>query len=298
MANAIAAGGPGAVFLMWVSAFFGMMTNYSENVLGIFYRRKNSDNEWSDGAMYYLRDGLGSKKHCRAIGKVLAVMFSVFCILASFGIGNMTQINTIAGAVEGTFAVPKTVTGIILIIIAGLVIIGGIKRIASVTEKLVPFTAIAYILGTIYILIINYSQIGAVFGSIFKGAFGFDAVAGGVIGTLVKKAVIMGFKRGVFSNEAGLGSSVMVHSASNVKEPVKQGIWGIFEVFTDTMVVCTLTAFTILSSGAVDLFTGLMITDLEGVDIVVYAFSTGIHGFAGAFVTVAILLFAFSTCLG
>ncbi|MGM9973688.1 MAG: alanine/glycine:cation symporter family protein, partial [Clostridiaceae bacterium] len=296
--TAIAAGGPGAVFWMWLSAFFGMMTNYSENVLGIYYRKKNSKGEWSGGAMYYLENGLGSKKGMKQIAKALAVLFSLFCVLASFGIGNMTQVNSISSALESSFKIPPIVTGIILAIIAALVIVGGIKRIAQVTEKFVPFMAAAYIVGSLIILFTNISSIGPVFSAIFKGAFGMDAVAGGVVGTLVKKAVTMGFKRGVFSNEAGLGSSVMVHSASDVKEPVIQGMWGIFEVFFDTMVVCTLTAFTVLSSGAVDLSTGLMTTESEGTALIIEAFSTGIHGFAGGFVSVSILLFAFSTVLG
>ena len=298
VATAIAIGGPGAVFWMWFSAFFGMMTNFSENILGIYYRRKNYNDEWCGGAMYYLRDGLGAKKHCKTLGKVLAVLFSIFCILASFGIGNMTQINTISNAVNTTFGISPYITGIILMIIAALVIIGGIKRIASVTEKFVPVMAILYVIGTVYILIANIHQFDDVFVAIFKGAFGFNAVAGGGIGILIKTAVTMGFKRGVFSNEAGLGSSVMVHSASNVKEPVTQGMWGIFEVFFDTMIICTLTAFSILSSGVVNLQTGEMLNNLQGVELVVNAFSTTIGSFAGIFITVAILFFAFSTVLG
>lgn len=311
VATAIVTGGPGAVFWMWLSAFFGMMTNYSENVLGIYYRRRNEKGEWSGGAMYYLRDGLGSKKNCKTLGRVLAVFFSIFCIMASFGIGNMSQINTIASTMDSTFAtfgivsgtifggvkVIPLICGIVLMIVAALVIIGGIKRIASVTEKLVPFMAVGYIIGTLIIVFMNFTQIPAVFAAIFKGAFGFDAIAGGILGELVKKTVTMGFKRGIFSNEAGLGSSVMVHSASNVKEPVMQGIWGIFEVFADTIVVCTLTAFTILSSGAVDLSTGLMLTSDDGATLVSDAF-TKIHPYAGAFISIALLLFAFSTVLG
>lgn len=246
VATAITIGGPGAVFWMWVSAFFGMMTNYSENVLGIFYRQKNTKGEWSGGAMYYLRDGLNNK-----IGAVLAVLFSIFCVLASFGIGNMTQINSISSAMYDFFNIPAIVTGVVLAIVAGLVIVGGIKRIGQVTEKLVPFMAIAYIIGALVIVIINIQNVPGVFVSIFKGAFGYKAAAGGIAGAAIKQAVTMGFKRGVFSNEAGLGSSVMVHSASNVKEPVIQGMWGIFEVFADTIIVCTLTALVILSSGVV-----------------------------------------------
>ena len=243
VAGAIMVGGPGAVFWMWLIAFFGMMTNYSENVLGIYYRRKNERNEWCGGAMYYLKDGLGSYKGFQKIGAVLAVLFSVFCVMASFGIGNMSQINSISGNMKSAFGVPTYVTGIALLILAALVIVGGLKRIASVTEKLVPFMAIIYILGALVLFFMNIDQCGAIFSAIIKGAFGLRAVGGGIVGSGVKMAVTWGMKRGVFSNEAGLGSSVMVHSSSNVKEPVRQGMWGIFEVFADTMIVCTLTAF-------------------------------------------------------
>lgn len=250
VATAITIGGPGAIFWMWISAFFGMMTNYSENVLGIFYRRKNDRDEWSGGAMYYLQYGLGYKKGMKSVAKVLAILFSVFCILASFGIGNMTQVNSIADAMHTNFGIAAIVTGIVLAVIAALVVVGGIKRIGQVTEKLVPFMALAYIAGALIIFFANYEQIPYVFGSIFKGAFHMAAVGGGVGGYVIKRAITMGFKRGVFSNEAGLGSSVMVHSASDVKEPVIQGMWGIFEVFFDTIIVCTLTAFVLLSSSS------------------------------------------------
>lgn len=248
VATALTVGGPGAIFWMWISAFFGMMTNFSENVLGIFYRRKNEKDEWSGGAMYYLEDGLGSKKGMKKVAKILAVLFSVFCVLASFGIGNMTQVNSIADAMDSNFGVAAIVTGLILAVIAALVIVGGIKRIGQVTEKLVPFMAVAYIIGTLVIFFTNYEQIPYVFGSIFHDAFNVSAIGGGIGGYVIKRAITMGFKRGVFSNEAGLGSSVMVHSASDVKEPVIQGMWGIFEVFFDTIVVCTLTSFVLLSS--------------------------------------------------
>ncbi|MCD7749621.1 MAG: alanine:cation symporter family protein, partial [Oscillospiraceae bacterium] len=171
VAGAIIVGGPGAVFWMWVIAFFGMMTNYSENVLGIYFRRKNKDGEWSGGAMYYLRDGLGSKKHCKTLGSVLAVLFSVFCFLASFGIGNMTQVNSISGNLLSVFNIPTWVSGILVLVLAGLVIVGGLKRIANVTEKIVPFMVILYIVGAIVILIPNISQVPAGCGAIFKGAF-------------------------------------------------------------------------------------------------------------------------------
>lgn len=258
VATAVSIGGPGAVFWMWVSAFFGMMTSYSENVLGIFFRKKNDKNEWAGGPMYYLENGLSRKKGCRHLGKILAVAFAIFCILASFGIGNMTQVNSIATSLETAFTpmfgfeIPPLVTGIVLAVIAGLVVIGGIKRIGKVTEKLVPIMAGLYILGALIIFFFNFQQIPYVFGSIFASAFSFEAIGGGIGGVVVRQAVEIGFKRGVFSNEAGLGSSVMVNSSSDVKEPAVQGMWGIFEVFFDTIIVCTLTAFILLSSTAGD----------------------------------------------
>jgi AGCS family alanine or glycine:cation symporter len=304
VASAIVAGGAGAIFWMWIAAFFGMMTNFSENVLGIFYRRKNKRGEWCGGAMYYLRDGLGAKKGCKQIGAILAALFSIFCILASFGIGNLSQVNTIAVNINATFGIPMWVVGIAIMVIAALVIVGGIKRIASVTEKVVPFMVCIYIIGALIIFFSHIDRAGGVFSSIFKHAFGIDAVAGGFVGISIKTVITWGFKRGVFSNEAGLGSSVMVHSCSNVKEPVHQGMWGIFEVFADTIVVCTLTAFAILASGVVDLNTGaVLVSDATGTPLaetalVGAAFGT-VFGEAGnIFIAIAILLFAFSTVLG
>ena len=298
VASALLFGGPGAIFWMWIVAFFGMMTNYSENVLGIYYRRKNNKNEWSGGAMYYLRDGLGAKKGMKQIGSILAVLFALFCLLASFGIGNMSQINSIAGNMKAAFGIPNIITGVILMVLAGLVILGGIKRIASVTEKLVPFMAIIYVMGALVACILHANQLIPAFAAIFKGAFAMKAVGGGIVGSGIKMALTWGMKRGVFSNEAGLGSSVMVHSSSNVKEPVRQGMWGIFEVFADTIVVCTLTALTVLTSGLVDLDTGKVISSAEGSALVGEAFSTAFGKIGPAFIAVAILLFAFSTVLG
>ena len=301
VSGAILMGGPGAVFWMWAMAFLGMMTNYSENVLGIFYRRKNSKGEWSGGAMYYLRDGLGSKKGCKTIGKVLAGLFAFFCLVASFGIGNMTQVNAISGNMMNVFGVPTWVTGAVVMILVGLVVVGGLKRIAAVTEKIVPFMVILYMIGTITIFFLHIDQFVAVFKSIFKGAFGMQAAAGGVVGYGIKLAIEWGMKRGVFSNEAGLGSSVMVHSNSNVKEPVKQGMWGIFEVFADTIVVCTLTAFAILSSGLIDLQTGHLAAAFEGLtknDLVATVFEQKFGVIGSGFIAVSIALFAFSTVLG
>lgn len=303
VAGAIMVGGPGAVFWMWLIAFFGMMTNYSENVLGIYYRRKNKNGEWSGGAMYYLRDGLGSKKGCRQIGKILAVLFSVFCFLASFGIGNMTQVNSISGNMKTVFGVPTWVTGLVILVLGGLVIVGGLKRIASVTEKIVPFMVLIYIVGSIVIFCTNISQAGAVFGAIFKGAFALKAAGGGIVGSGIRLAIEQGMKRGVFSNEAGLGSSVMVHSSSNVSEPVRQGMWGIFEVFADTIIVCTLTAFTVLSSGLINLESGEALAAykdvaLSSANMVSTAFSIHFNQIGAAFVAIAVMLFAFSTTLG
>ena len=298
VATAIISGGPGSIFWMWVMAILGMMTNYSENVLGIFYRRKNAAGEWSGGAMYYLSDGLGSKKGCRKLGRVLAVLFACFCVLASFGIGNMSQINSIAGNMNAAFQVPNLVTGILLMVLSALVILGGLKRVAAVTEKVVPVMALFYIVGALTVVLTHVTSIPAAFVSIFKGAFAMKAAGGGVLGYGVSRAITWGFKRGAFSNEAGLGSSVMVHSSSNVKEPVQQGMWGIFEVFADTIVVCTLTALVILTSGFVDLDTGHMLTDVQGSALVGQAFSTVFGAFGPKFIAVAILLFAYSTVLG
>ncbi len=309
VAAAIGTGGPGAVFWMWVAAFFGMMTNFSENVLGIYYRRKNEKGEWSGGAMYYLRDGLGKYKNCKTIGKVLAVIFSICAILASFGIGNIGQINKITINLESAFLsgvdlgtvggikITSLIIGIVLMIVGGLIIFGGLKRIAATAEKLVPFMACAYVIGCLIIFFLNIEKIGDMFAAIFKFAFGAEAVVGGFVGITVKEVVTQGCKRGVFSNEAGLGSSVMVHSASHVKEPVVQGMWGIFEVFADTMVVCTMTAIVVLSSGSIDLSTGQFLG--ENADTLVAQAFGNVFGKPGEmFVAICVLMFAFTTVLG
>ena len=298
VASALIFGGPGAIFWMWIVAFFGMMTNYSENVLGIFYRKKNSRGEWAGGAMYYLKEGLGSKPGCKGIGAVLAVLFSVFCVIASFGIGNMSQVNSIASNMNAAFNVSPVASGVVLTALAAFIIIGGLKRVAAVTEKLVPFMAVAYIVGAIAVVVCNASSVGPAFAAIFKGAFAMEAVGGGIVGGGIKMALTWGMKRGVFSNEAGLGSSVMVHSSSNVKEPVRQGMWGIFEVFADTIVVCTLTALVVLTSGLVDLNTGAVLTPEVGSALVGHAFGSVFGQFGPMFIALAILLFAFSTVLG
>ena len=263
VATAIVSGGPGAIFWMWVMALLGMMTSFSENVLGVYYRRKNEKGEWSGGAMYYLTDGLGAKKGCKQLGKVLAVLFACFCILASFGIGNMSQLNSIAGNMNAAFGVPTIVTGLALMVVTALIVIGGLKRVAAVTEKLVPLMALFYIAGALIIVVMHAGNIPAAFGAIFKGAFNLQAAGGGALGYGISQTITWGFKRGAFSNEAGLGSAVMVNSASNVKEPVHQGMWGVFEVFADTIVVCTLTALVILTTGVVDLQSGAVLANVQ-----------------------------------
>ena len=308
---AIVIGGPGAVFWMWIAAFFGMMTNFSENVLGNYYRRRNKDGEWSGGAMYYLKDGLGGYKHCKQIGSVLAVLFAIFAILASFGIGNMGQVNKITLNLESAFfknvslgmiggiPVINIIIGVALMILGGLIIIGGLQRIATFAERVVPFMAVFYCIGALAVFFMNISSVGAIFASIFKFAFGIKAVAGGAAGVAISQVITQGCKRGVFSNEAGLGSSVMVHSSSDVKEPVKQGMWGIFEVFFDTFVVCTMTAVVVLSSGYINLETGLPINEtVNDATLISQAFGDSFGPVGEMFIAVAMLLFAFTTVLG
>jgi len=315
VAAAIVGGGPGAVFWMWIAAFLGMMTNYSENVLGIYYRRKNEDGEWSGGAMYYLRDGLGKMKGCKYIGKILAVLFSIFAILASFGIGAMGQINKIVVNIVSEFNIPSlsgeilyggesgisayhVIIGAVLVVIAALITLGGLKRIANFAEKIVPLMVVLFVIGSLIIIFANASLIGAAFAAIFKYAFSAPAMWGGVAGITVKAVVTQGCKRGVFSNEAGLGSSVMVHANSNVVEPVRQGLWGIFEVFADTMVVCTMTALVVLTSGVINLETGMLIEGATDATLVAQSFASVFGPWGGKFIAIAILLFAFTTVLG
>lgn len=313
VATAIAMGGPGAVFWMWVAAFFGMMTTFAENVLGIYYRRRNEKGEWSGGAMYYLKDGLGKYKGCKTIGNVLAVLFACFTILASFGIGNIGQIRQITNNIESAFLgggeqfgfifgnikLTSLIIGLILTVVAALVIFGGLKRIAATSEKIVPFMAILYILGSIIIVCFNIDKLGGIIASIFRYAFTTPAFLGGSIGALVSKVITEGCKRGVFSNEAGLGSSVMVNSASSTKEPVVQGMWGIFQVFVDTIIVCSVTAMVVLSSGAINVETGERIVGSADPSTFVAQAFGNVFGKPGEmFIAVCILMFAFTTVLG
>ena len=312
VAAAICVGGAGAVFWMWVAAFLGMMTNYSENVLGMYFRRKNANGEWSGGAMYYLRDGLGKKKGCKGLGKVLAALFAVFTMLASFGIGSMGQVNKIVANVSAAFDIKalssisvfedvslyNVIIGVVIMALTALIVLGGLKRIASVAEKIVPVMVLLFIAGSLVIIGVNYANILPAFKAIFVNAFHPEAFVGGTLGAAISLAMTQGFKRGVFSNEAGLGSSVMVHSNSSIKEPVKQGMWGIFEVFADTMIVCTMTALVVLTSGVHDYTKAAA----EGIDATLVGnafnsvFSWGDIG--QRFVAVAMFLFAFTTVLG
>ncbi len=282
VATALAAGGPGSIFWMWVSAIFGMMTGYGENVLGFLYRRKNKQGAWQGGPMYYLQYGLNAKW--------LAVIFALFATLASIGMGNMTQTNSIANALNSSFKVPPLFTGIVVGILLSLVACGGIKRIGRVTEKLIPTMAILYILGCIVILIKFNSNVPVAITQIFKSAFNFKSAVGGIGGYSILQAMRYGVSRGVFSNEAGLGSSVLIHTSGNIKSAPEQGMWSICEIFVDTIVMCTLTALTILSTGAFDM-------GYDGAALVVNAFELGLGGIGSLFLTIAITLFAFSTLL-
>ena len=283
VATAIFTGGPGAVFWMWVSGFFGMMTKYAEVVLAVKYRETDANGVHHGGPMYYIQNGLKMKW--------LAVIFAIFGTLATFGIGNMTQANAIASSLNQSFGIPVLGTGIFLTVIVALVIIGGIKRIASVTEKLVPFMAVFYFIGGIVLLILNAGRLPAAFGAIFSNAFSMRSVGGGIMGYVMMRAMRYGVARGVFSNEAGLGSAPIAHAASRTKDPVQQGLWGIFEVFVDTIIICTITALAVLTAG---LYGG----DTSGAPLVMASFSQRFGYFGDLFVSIGVLCFASSTLLG
>ncbi len=282
VAGAIAVGGPGAIFWMWVCAFFGMTTKYSEILLAVKYRETNDKGEFSGGPMYYISKGLNMKW--------LAVLFSLFGFLACFGIGNMTQVNTIASSLNTTFGISPMITGVALVILAAIVILGGIKRIATVTEKIVPFMAVFYIVAAIAVICMNYQAIIPSFALIFKCAFTPAAATGGFAGATIMLAVQKGMARGIFSNEAGLGSAPIAHATAKTNHPAKQAMWGVFEVFIDTIVLCTLTALVIMTSGVWD-------SGVSGAPLTIMAFSDGLHSAAGAVVSIAVFFFAFSTLI-
>jgi len=283
VATAITLGGPGAIFWMWVSALFGMATKYCEIVLALKFRMVDENGVYHGGPMYYIQNGLGIKW--------LAAAFSLFGALAAFGIGNMTQANAVSSSLEQMFSIPPLYTGIALSIICAVVIIGGIKRIASVTEKIVPFMAVFYIICVIVILFMNADRIPGAFGAIFEGAFSMQTIGGGIMGYALIRAMRFGIARGVFSNEAGLGSAPIAHAASRTKEPVEQGFWGIFEVFVDTIVICTLTGLVILTSGLLD-------GNISGAPLVLAAFNQSLGELGGIFFSIAVLFFAGATMLG
>lgn len=290
--GAIFAGGPGAVFWMWVSAFFGMCTKYAEIALAVKYREVDANGQHHGGPMYYITNGLGKS------WKWLAVLFAILGGIASFGIGNISQATEIAGAMEGLFGIKPLVTGIILAALVAVVVIGGIKRIGQVTSYLVPFMAMFYIIAGIGVIVLRIGEIPSALGEIFKGAFSFKSVGGGIFGYVIMQAMRQGFARGVFSNEAGLGSAPMAHAASSAEQPVEQALWGIFEVFVDTIVICTITALAVILSGVLGTEGGLDAFSSKGA-AAVKAFNVILPGtVGGTVIQVSLLFFALSTILG
>ncbi|WP_312702256.1 sodium:alanine symporter family protein [Sedimentibacter sp.] len=282
VATAIALGGPGAVFWMWFAAILGMTTKYAEVVLAVNFREKTEDGRFVGGPMYYITNGLNMKW--------LAIIFAIFGAFAAFGIGNMVQSNSVAAALETSFGVAPLVTGLVLAVLTALVIIGGIKRIGAFTEKLVPFMAAIYIAGGLIIILMNAAKIPAAFGLIFSSAFTGHAAVGGFAGATLARALRYGVARGVFTNEAGLGSAPIAHAAATTDHPVRQGLWGVFEVFADTLVICSITALAIITSGVWE-------GGATGAALTTAAFDASLPG-GGYIVSIGIVLFAFSTIVG
>ena len=297
VAGAIAIGGPGAIFWMWVSALFGMCTKYAEVTLAVHYREINANGELVGGPMYYIKNGLSKKWHW------LAYLFAAFGVLTVFGTGNATQVNTITTAInsallnynvisESAVSTSNLIIGIIIAILIAMILLGGIKRIGHVTEKLVPFMALLYILLGLGVILLNIQNVPAVFASIFRGAFQPRAVTGGIVLSMFT-SLKKGVSRGIFSNEAGLGTGSIAHACADTKKPVKQGMFGIFEVFTDTIVICTLTALVILCSGvAVDY------GKAAGAELTILGFTSTYGSWVSIFTAIAMCCFAFSTAVG
>ncbi|GFI10063.1 amino-acid carrier protein AlsT [Lachnospiraceae bacterium] len=297
VAGAIAIGGPGAVFWMWVSALLGMCTKFSEVTLAVHFREKNQHGDWVGGPMYYIKNGLGPQ------WRWLAVVFSVLGILTVFGTGNATQVNTITTAVNTALLnyniissdsvnTVNLVIGIVIMILVAMILLGGIKRIGRVTERLVPFMAVFYIILAIGVILVHVQNVPGVFASIFQGAFAPSAVTGGVVGTMFL-SMQKGVSRGIFSNEAGLGTGSIAHAAADTKDPVKQGYFGVFEVFMDTIIICTTTALVILCSGVpVDYGTA------AGAELTISGFTATYGNWVSIFTAAALCCFAFSTILG
>ena len=297
VAGAIAIGGPGAVFWMWISALIGMCTKFSEVTLAVHFREKNAEGDLVGGPMYYIKNGLKKQWHW------LAYLFAAFGVLTVFGTGNATQVNTITTAIDSALynygviseqnvSTLNLVIGIILAVLIGLILLGGIKRIGQVAEKLVPFMAVIYIILAIGVVILNYRNIPTVFASIFKGAFSPASVTGGAVGSFFM-SMKKGVSRGIFSNEAGLGTGSIAHACADTRKPVKQGFFGIFEVFVDTIVICTLTALVILCSGV-----PVGYGDAAGAELTILGFTSTYGSWVSIFTAIAMCCFAFSTIIG
>lgn len=282
VATAITLGGPGAIFWLWVSAFFGMVTKYSEVVLAVHYRQTRHNGAVVGGPMYFLEHGLKLR--------FLSVLFALFGSLAAFGIGNMVQANSVADAVGSAFNIPPIFTGIALASATALVILGGIRRVASITEKLVPLMAGFYIAGALLILALSLTRIPGAFAAIIGNAFTGRAAVGGFAGAGIRQAIRFGIARGIFTNEAGLGSASIAHAAAQTDHPARQGLWGVFEVFFDTHVVCTITALVIL-------VTDVWTEGLQGAAMTTAAFNRGLPGPGGLIVAIGLIFFAFSTLI-
>ncbi len=285
VATAIYFGGPGAIFWMWVIALFGMATKYAEAVLAVSYRETDELGHYVGGPMYYIRNGLGDNWHW------MATLFAFFAMFAAFGIGNMVQSNSVADEIYSSFNVPTWLTGVVMAMLASLVIIGGVKRIAQVAAKLVPFMALAYILAALAIVILNIEYMPDAISLIIKSAFSGSAASGGFLGASIWMAIRWGFARGIFSNEAGLGSAPIAHAAAQTNNPVKQGMIAMLGTFIDTIIICSLTAFVIILTGTWD-------SGLKGVSMSSQAFSIGLYGYGGYVVSIGLVLFAFTTILG
>ena len=297
VAGAIAIGGPGAVFWMWISALLGMCTKFSEVTLAVHFREKNAEGDLVGGPMYYIKNGLKKQWHW------LAYLFAAFGVLTVFGTGNATQVNTITTAIDSALynygviseqnvSTLNLVIGIFLAVLIGLILLGGIKRIGQVAEKLVPFMAVIYIILAIGVVILNYRNIPTVFASIFKGAFSPASVTGGAVGSFFM-SMKKGVSRGIFSNEAGLGTGSIAHACADTRKPVKQGFFGIFEVFVDTIVICTLTALVILCSGV-----PVGYGDAAGAELTILGFTSTYGSWVSIFTAIAMCCFAFSTIIG
>jgi len=284
VATAIAVGGPGALFWMWITGLFGMATKYAEAVLAVKYRIKDENGEMSGGPMYYLSRGLGIKW--------LGVLFAIFASIAAFGIGNMVQSNSVADAVQHSFGISVEITGIILAVATGFVILGGIKSIGKVTEILVPVMVVFYMLAALFVVVIHVDQVPFIISLILKEAFTNTAASGGFAGATVMLTIRMGVSRGVFSNESGLGSAPIAAAAAQTKHPVTQAMVSMTQTFIDTIVVCSFTGFAILVSGVLE-------TGQTGVPLTSMAFATALPGnWGGIIISIGIILFAYSTILG